>query len=350
MFRALDLPKHVKNLLSLELTGAWVNEAREIPWTIVSTLQGRVGRFPSKTQGGATWAGLWMDTNPPDEDSWWYDLFEVRCPDTCIIYKQPGGLDEGAENLTNLPANYYTQMAAAMTDSERTVYVDGQYGYVKDGKPIFPEYNDTVHCPEVGPEYMEGVVMYRGWDFGLTPACVLSQVQPSGKLVVLDEVVADDMGIDRHSDDVLMHCEKEYGGATFVDVGDPAGEQRAQTDERTCFEILQGKGIDIQGGDQSLMIRFESVRKPLTTMTAGEPGFAINKRARMTRKGLAGKYQFRRLQTAAEKYADVPDKNEYSHPVEAFQYSMTKVFGATVRGMSKRSKGKARANRVVMTA
>jgi hypothetical protein len=29
LFRALDRPEHVANLLSLELTGAWVNEARE---------------------------------------------------------------------------------------------------------------------------------------------------------------------------------------------------------------------------------------------------------------------------------------------------------------------------------
>ena len=31
LFRALDRPEHVANLLSLELTAAWVNEAREVP-------------------------------------------------------------------------------------------------------------------------------------------------------------------------------------------------------------------------------------------------------------------------------------------------------------------------------
>lgn len=38
--------------LSLELTGAWVNEAREIPWAVIKALQGRVGRFPAVTDGG----------------------------------------------------------------------------------------------------------------------------------------------------------------------------------------------------------------------------------------------------------------------------------------------------------
>ncbi|HEX4050590.1 MAG TPA: hypothetical protein VHY19_06925 [Steroidobacteraceae bacterium] len=32
IFRVLDRPEHVANLLSLELTGAWGNEARELPW------------------------------------------------------------------------------------------------------------------------------------------------------------------------------------------------------------------------------------------------------------------------------------------------------------------------------
>jgi hypothetical protein len=47
LFRALDRPEHVSNLLSLELTGAWGNEARELPWAVIKALHGRVGRYPS---------------------------------------------------------------------------------------------------------------------------------------------------------------------------------------------------------------------------------------------------------------------------------------------------------------
>ncbi len=38
LFRALDKPDHVSNLLSLEVTGAWINEAREVPWAIVDAV------------------------------------------------------------------------------------------------------------------------------------------------------------------------------------------------------------------------------------------------------------------------------------------------------------------------
>lgn len=48
MFRALDRPDQVSNLLSLELTGAWINEAREVPKVIFEALQGRVGKIPRR--------------------------------------------------------------------------------------------------------------------------------------------------------------------------------------------------------------------------------------------------------------------------------------------------------------
>ena len=87
MFRALDKPNDVKKLLSLELTGAFINESREIPKAILDMLMGRVGRYPNKRDGGATWYGIIMDTNPPDSDHWMYGLFEENLPKKpfCIL-------------------------------------------------------------------------------------------------------------------------------------------------------------------------------------------------------------------------------------------------------------------------
>ena len=43
IFLALDDPKDVRKLLSLELTGAWVNECRELPKAVIDGLTHRVG-------------------------------------------------------------------------------------------------------------------------------------------------------------------------------------------------------------------------------------------------------------------------------------------------------------------
>src|SRR5262249_16787053 len=43
LFRGLDREDQIKDLLSLDLTGAWINEAREIPWAVIDAIQGRLG-------------------------------------------------------------------------------------------------------------------------------------------------------------------------------------------------------------------------------------------------------------------------------------------------------------------
>ena len=62
LFRALDKPGDIKKLLSLELTGAWINEAREVPRSLINGLLDTIPRYPSKAHGGVTWYGIIMDT------------------------------------------------------------------------------------------------------------------------------------------------------------------------------------------------------------------------------------------------------------------------------------------------
>lgn len=336
LFRALDRPEHVANLLSLDLTGAWCNEAREMPWAVIKALQGRVGRYPAVRDGGCVDPGIILDTNPPDDDSWWFKLFEVDRPDNVEIFKQPSGRSPQAENLENLPPEYYANQMKGADEAYIRVYVDGLYGYVRDGKPVFPEYNDTLHCAEVEP--VKGVTIKRGWDFGLTPACVFTQVHPDGRFLILEELCGDDMGISTFADCVQDLCaEPRFAGFRFEDYGDPAGQQRsamtADKAERTCYEILAGKGINIEPGEQNITARLESVRKPLNSLRNGKPQFQLHPRCEMLRKGFRGRYQYRRVKVAgaAERYRDEPEKNEYSHPHDALQYVATRVFGDAIR-------------------
>ncbi len=328
-FRALDRPDHVRNLLSVEVTGAWVNEAREVPWPIVEALDGRIGQYPPKNQGGPTWTGLWMDTNPPDVDSKWYRFFEETPHDPMRVahFHQPSGLSDQAENLSNLPSpSYYKDLAYGKAEAWVKVYIHGQYGFVAEGKPIYPEYKDQVHCVAMDP--VPGVRIIRGWDYGLQPACSFSQLLPDGRWLVFDEMTSDNMSIDEFSDNVLEHCARSFRGkAEFEDWGDPAGDQRAQTDKRTCFQIQQGKGIMVEGSVQNVAMRWEAVRKPLRTLVGGEPQFILHPRCRVLRKGFMGAYHRRRLQVSGpERYSEQADKTEASHIHDALQYSMVQYF------------------------
>lgn len=335
LFRALDRPEHISNLLSLELTGAWVNEAREVPWPIIKALQGRVDRYPPMKDGGAVDAGIIMDTNPPDDESWWYELFEEKRPDNCEVFKQPGGDSPDAENRPNLSPNYYANLASGADSDFIKVYVKGQYGYVKEGKPCYPDYVDILHCSEVEP--IKGVKIKRGWDFGLTPACIFTQLRPEGRFIIFDELIGDDIGIGTFADEVLRHSAERYDGFEFEDYGDPAGDQSSamtqDKDEKTCFDILTGKGIRIQASEQNLTIRLESVKKPMNTLLAGKPQMQMHPRCKKLRKGFQGRYQYKKLKVAGsgERFHDEPDKNEWSHPHDGLQYVAVKVFGNAVR-------------------
>ena len=61
----------------------------------------------------------------------------------------------------------------------------------------------------------------------------------------------------------------------------------------------------------------------LNRLVDGQPGLLISPKCKITRKGMAGGYNFKRIQVAGdERFHDKPNKNGFSHPCEAAQYLM----------------------------
>ena len=326
LFRALDRPDQVSNLLSLELTFAWFNEMREIEFDIFDAMQGRVGRYPAMRDGGPTWDGIWGDSNPPDDQHWIYKVFEEQKPEGYSAYKQPSGLSKEAENLPNLKPGYYQRLAKGKSDDYVRVYIHGLYGYLKDGKPVYPEFQDSVHCKEFEWNPMREV--YRGWDFGRTPSMVLTQMSSTGQWQIFDELVADNMSIQRFLKESDKFMSLNYSNAFIgADYCDPAGQNPTETSDNAAFDYMLMHGLSPEPGIQGPDTRLEAVRTPLNTMNDGEPGLILHPRCKMLRKGFNGGYRYRKMKTTGERYTERPDKNEYSHPHDALQYIATRLFG-----------------------
>lgn len=333
LFFPLDRPEEIGKLKSLELTGAWINEAGEVAKPVFDMCTQRVGRFPPKRMGGPSWTGVLLDTNPPDDDHWYYRLAEKDKPPDWDFFKQPGGLREvageyvpndAAENISNLPGGhqYYLRQVAGKKKEWIKVFLLGTYGSVVDGKPVYPEYNDDLHCKSIKP--IEGLPLILGFDYGLTPAVAICQLTSRGQFRILDELCADGMGIQQFARDVVKpHLSLNYAKYAFQAVGDPSGMSRSDTDEKTCFMILAEQGIPaVPASSNNFTARREAVSSYLTRMTDGQPGFLVDPKAEMIRKGMNGRYGFKRVQISGdERYRDEPDKNMYSHPCEAAQYS-----------------------------
>lgn len=340
IFVSLDRPQDVAKLLGMELTGAWVDEAREVPKAVIDGLTGRVGRYPSGVNGGCTWSGIICSTNPPDNDHWWYKQAEEVKPEGWRFFRQPSGMAENAENLDwlnqtpsslTLPEGdptrreagrtYYKRQLAGKDEDWCKVYVHGEYGFVRDGKPVYPEYRDGVHCKEFALHH--GWPIYVGIDFGLTPAATFAQRSPMGGWRVHSELVTEDMGAKRFAELMRQVMHERYAGFHFASItGDPAGDSRAQTDETTPFQILRAAGVEASPAPTNDFIkRRESVAACLGRLIDGEPGMIIHPQCNNLRKAMAGGYNYKRLQvTGEERYRDVPDKGMYSHVAESLQY------------------------------
>jgi len=325
LFRALDRPDQVSNLLSLEVTGAWFNEVREIPKTIIEAMDARIGRYPSKRDGGPSWFGIIMDTNPPDEDSYLYKMFEVVRPDNWRIFKQPSGLSTHAENTKHLPKGYYTNLAKGKDEMYKRIYIDGQYGYLVSGKPVFASFVDNVHVAPNVLEPQKGLDVIIGFDFGLQPACSIGQISPFGQLRILDELVSDGMGLRQFCENQLLPLlRRKYFGMSVMGFGDPSGTSRMPTDESTCFEVLQSREIGLSdivpAPTNAIMPRIGAVEAFLNKMYAGEPGFVLSPNCHFLRKALNGAYHYEREpKSLGEDYKPMPVKNFASHISDSLQ-------------------------------
>lgn len=332
LLRALDRPDQVKDLLSLELSGAWLNEAREIPKEVFDMLDGRIGRFPARRGSyGCTYPFIICDSNPPDTDNWLYKYFEeMRLNDEdvaqkAMIFRQPSGLSPEAENLPNLPENYYQDLLIGKDEDFIRVYIHGEYGYVREGKPVFPNFSYSVHVSQEPIPPVKSIPIVIGMDFGLFPACVLTQQTPKGQLFVLDEIITEEAtDIEEFTKSLLLPLlnQKRYWGITYYIIGDPAGNARSQLDSRTCFQLLRSFGLTAYPAyTNALQARLQAVNQYLTRIVEGKPAFQVSPACSFLIRALSGKYTFRRLRVSGERYMNVPDKNIYSHVADALTYA-----------------------------
>ena len=349
-FIALDRPDDVKKLLSLELTGVWVNEAREVSKTIIDACSMRVGRYPSMRDGGPSWYGLLADTNSPDEEHWWSimsgealppdwmtpaEIASMVKPQGWTFYTQPSAmlekknaqgdvtgyeLNPERENGKNLTPDYYQRIIAGKDADWISVYVLNRIGGVRTGKPIFPEWQDGLHLSKTPLEALEDVPLTVGVDFGLTPAAVIAQ-QVRGIWRVLGELVSSDMGATRFSQLLKRELAQKWPNRPVRIYGDPAGDQRAQTDERTPFQVFaQNKLPMMPAPSNDVALRQDAVKSVLGRLIEGVPSLTVDPSCKTLIAGFRGQYAYRRLKVSGEKYADTPDKNRFSHVHDAFQY------------------------------
>jgi hypothetical protein len=367
----LDNLDDQRRLLSMQLTGAWMSEAIEMDVGLVDSLSGRLGRYPSAQLGGAAWFGMIADTNMPSEGSDWHKFMAVSTPIDWQIFVQPGGLEENAENLNwltqttetlKMPLDdprriaqgraYYERLSRGHGTDWVLRYVHAKYGSDPSGTAVFREsFNRGFHVVrDLQP--VSGHPIIIGQDFGRDPGSVICQLDHKGRLLVLEEVAADDIGLEMHIERALRPAlmDPRYLGKPIAVVGDPSGISKSSIYEETTFDVLKRMGfMAFPAPTNDIDPRLRAVEAFLLAQRDGGPAIIFDEeRCPTLIQAMAGGYRY--AKTRAGQRKPKPDKNQYSHISDALQYACLSAHGGMQGLFARRMAGRATSTRPKMTA
>jgi hypothetical protein len=324
MLLPLDSKEDIRRLLSLQLTGAWVNEIREVPFEIMRHLLGRCGRYPSKALGGPTWYGVVADTNPWSTDSPYHDRMVLNPHKSWALYHQPSGIGPMAENVENLPEGYYEELMDDKDVDWSTVHVESQWGSSNAGQAVFRKtFHAETHVKDMSLVVNPNRPIMVGLDFGRNCAAVIGQVDNFGRAIIMKEIITEQIGLTAMLQEHLKPAlaAPPFAGRRVFIVADPAGRQRSQTREETPFMVLADEGfLAYPASTNVINMRLLAVEKYLRQQVMGQPSMQISRSGCPTLvKALGSDYRYRRKRDGV--LDDVPEKSHpHSDVADALQY------------------------------
>lgn len=350
LFRALDDERDARRLLSVEYTGVWFSEFREIPLQLMTDALSRTGRFPKSEDGGCTWRGLMGESNFPTKGSDWHRVMEVDRPDNMVVYKQPPAITyvDGkaewhpkAENRMHLPDDYYTSLVATATPGWIQAHITCEYPDSLDGKAVYAQTFETSRhvakqVLKVTGLGISAATLIVGVDQGRNPAAIVGQMQTMGRLHILDEVVGTNMGMEAFAHEKLVpFLTSKYPGHSILVVIDPAGTHKNEVDDRTPADVLQSCGLKVIPAPTNDPDRRISAVESKLMM---HDGLLISPNCRVLIEGMANSYRYK-----TKKDGQLEDRPEKLHPWsdvnDALQYLCLVAGGHALGRILRRSFG-----------
>lgn len=194
-----------------------------------------------------------------------------------------------------------------------------------EGLPVYGDFNKDLHVSKSPLVPQVGMPLLLGWDFGLTPACIVAQLS-DGRLLILREYTATNMGITKFAAHVWQELRTRYTNWThktddILNFIDPAGFQRSQVDERTCAQALREAGFErIEPGPIDFEARKQAVEYFMLRQTRDGSAFQLDPQHTPTlTEGFTGGYRYAEGETERQSTKLRPIKDRYSHPHDALQ-------------------------------
>ena len=347
----LETPEDQKRILSMNLTGAFVSEAIEIDFDLMVAIAGRCGRFPV----APTWYGMVLDSNMPTEGTPWENTVRNPPPEW-QVFVQPSGLSPNAENLNwllqtsqtlALPIDhpdrlakgreYYARLSTSTNPAWVKRYVMAEFGPDPSGAAVYAGMFFTAfHCRDE-LLVIPGAPLLIGLDLGRDPWAVLGQIDSMSRLLVHEEIPADDIGLKLQLPRIRQVVSgRRYVGCPVCIIFDPAGMAKGNFDEFTSYDVISSYGFMCMAAPSNrLAPRLNAVERFLTETRGGTASMLVNRTlAPVLVMALNGGYRFKYNQIGEAQ--PQPDKNRFSHIGDAHQYLCMGASGGTANAIARR--------------
>ncbi len=326
-------------LRSYEATAAFTDEMDGLPPDSLGFLFSRMGRY--RKECGEHLRSVFGATNAPEEGNWLLPDFIDDPKPGHVLFRQPGGLDPGAENLQNLPGGraYYELQARSASHYFKRRFIDCVPGLSQGDAAVYEEFDEGAHMSPTPIPLLSSPIRV-GLDAGGTPAAGIWQVAPNGQKRKLRELsthlkeAGSITGPERFGDmlaqllhDLLQTLPAGQPRPPIRGIADPSAAYGADTanGESTWIEIVARKaGIPVYPAPSNDPTpRMEVYRRLMTQRIDGRiPALLIDPSCRLTRRALARDYRYGAILGQNARRTDKPLKNWASHLVEADQYGL----------------------------
>lgn len=302
--------RDIGRLLSTECGWFHLEEAAEEPKATWGHLLGRLRLAVARRY----LKGL-VTSNPPHHQHWLAEVFGLTPGVTTRTDPETGQqlrtrlIQVSSRQNPHLPPGYVTALVTTHAAHDIKRLVDGQFGFVAEGDPVYPAFQPAKHVRDQAP--LAGMTTVRAWDFGFRhPAVTWHQFPRCAAGRAHWMILAEYLGHDLEAEDLATLVVEQTKallppspeGATsgaLVDCADDAGRQRTDKGPGPLVRLgrapwhLRFRSRHVKNVDPGLAVLRLALAE--ADCACGRPTVTVHRGCRHTIDALAGGYHYRDL-------------------------------------------------------
>lgn len=327
----------VDDIKSFNIDCIGIDEPNTLGLDTYLMIEGRTGRWTKSLPKELQQVNI--TGNPPSMNHWLNLMYgkgkDPNNPDKDLKNKKSYKMwyMSTYDNRDAIAADYLESLEAKSEEWKRT-YLYGLPGFVEySGVAVFGKnFDEDKHISYEPMRADPDLPLILGWDIsssGVDKACAIMQLNKHATLCILDEVVTDDPGLGPFINIVKQRIANFWRTNVTPpeSFADPAAWTTSQIILLSPSMMLARTGFPSRKGAKDLPTRLNSVVELLTRDgNNGEPGLLVNRQnCPVAIQGFIGGYKYKTIEEADRILSAQPEKNLYSHIMDAIQYATSGI-------------------------